>query len=473
MKRLYSIIILLLVIITIQCNSGGKAIVTINVGSQQKISYFDHILHILTFAKKANAAVPTNVASILFTVEASDIATIIGTIPLETGSVTIKLKPGKNRTFTVYAYNSNNYIIYAGKTTVDLQPGNNTVGIVMVNTTKFTIDSSTDIGSIDLAIGNGIPYIAYIKSSQINIKYLSGITLQTIDTTSLNYPAYSVDLEYYNNTIYIVTEFSDYPYNNYCKISKFNGSSWNLIRDDTNTGYSYSLKINSAGAYIAYINNSSNNPTIEYYNWANWTNLSTLMDVTAYRISMAYDSANNIYILYSIEADKIHVKKYSGSSWTDFPNENPIFTEAVEESIAIDANDVVYVSFYDYINKRVAVVKCPQVGNGWTHAAGSDIYVSDQGRKASFIKMAFDSKNTLYVVYCDFEVVGGIPTNYQLHIKRVNGSNWEEVDVINLPDGHSVLNSNLKIAITGDVCYIAYVDYYDSQRDVILYTIFL
>jgi len=58
-----------------------------------------------------------------------------------------------------------------------------------------------------------------------------------------------------------------------------------------------------------------------------------------------------------------------------------------------------------------------------------------------------------------------------LHIKRVNGSNWEEVDVINLPTGHYVFSP--KIAIRGDVCYIAYVDYYDSQRDVILYKIML
>ena len=275
MKRLYIIFILLLVIINIQCNSGGNAIVTINVGTTPKISYLDHFLQLLTFAKKANAAVPTNVASISYKVEASDIETITGAIPLETGSVTIELTPGNNRTFTVYAYNSNNYIIYAGRTTVDLQPGNNTVEIVMVNTTKFTIDSSSNIADIDLVIGNGIPYIAYIKSSQIYIKYLSGITLQTIDTTSLNYPADSLDLEYYN-TIYIASHF--YNTANYINVSKFNGSSWNPLLDNgydisnvDNNPNTFSLKINSVDEYIAYITNSYYPAVKKYSEGANST----------------------------------------------------------------------------------------------------------------------------------------------------------------------------------------------------------
>jgi hypothetical protein len=475
MKRLYIIFILFLVIINIQCNSGGNAIVTINVGTTPKISYLDHFLQLLTFAKKANAAVSTNVASISYKVEASDIETITGAIPLETGSVTIELTPGNNRTFTIYAYDSNNFKIYACKTTVDLQPGNNTVDIVMEKT-MFTIDSSSNITGIDLAIGNGIPYIAYIKSSQINIKYLSE-TLQTIDTTSLNYPADSLDLEYYN-TLYIASHFQNVNY--YINVSKFNGSSWGPLLDNgddisnvDNNPNTFSLKINSAGPYFAYIINDYY-PAVKIYSEGatpKWDPVGSLSTPQGGDISMAYDSANNIYIAYTTSMPTaIEVKKYSGSSWSNFPNTStPPTYNPMEVSIAIDGNDVVYVAHRNNINpSRVAVVKCPQNGTEWTPAAGSDMYVSGTIKAAQDIQMAFDGNNRLYVVYYDFN---SDYSNYQLHIKRVNGSNWEEVDVINLPAKHYVFSP--KIAIRGDVCYIAYVDCYDSQRDVILYKIML
>jgi hypothetical protein len=478
MKRLYIIFILLLVIINIQCNSGGNAIVTINVGTTPKISYLDHFLQLLTFAKKANAAVPTNVASISYKVEASDIETITGAIPLETGSVTLELTPGNNRTFTVYAYDSNNFKIYAGKTTVDLQPGNNTVDIVMEKT-MFTIDSSSNIADIDLAIGNGIPYIAYINSSQINIniKYLSGITLQTIDTTSLTYPADSLDLEYYN-TIYIASHFQNVNY--YINVSKFNGSSWNPLLDNgddilnvDNNANTFSLKINSVDEYIAYTTNSYYPAVKKYSEGATptWDPVGSLSTPQGGGISMAYDSANNIYIAYTTTSDTIEVKKYSGSSWSNFPNTNtPPTYNPMEVSIAIDGNDVVYVAHRNNINpSRVAVVKCPQNGTEWTPAAGSDMYVSGTIKAAEDIQMAFDGNNRLYVVYYDFN--SSDYSNYQLHIKRVNGSNWEEVDVINLPTGHYVFSP--KIAIRGDVCYIAFNHNYSGQSDVILYKIML
>ncbi len=144
MKKLTTIFAIILLAITFNnCGGGGggagsgsgssgSSNVTVNVGSSNGTSSVNG-LH--------TASIPSTVASIRFTISASDMATITKTVSVagqSSISESFNIPNGSNRTFLVEALNSSGTVIYNGSTTATLNGSQVTLSIALASTTSNT-----------------------------------------------------------------------------------------------------------------------------------------------------------------------------------------------------------------------------------------------------------------------------------------------------------------------------------------------
>ncbi|MFH1373927.1 MAG: hypothetical protein ABII79_09045 [bacterium] len=142
---------------------GGTSLVTLTVGGGGKTANLKIEKNtLLARAKRffkdliqtdaALAAIPANVATIVFTISASDMATIAKTV-VAAGQASITetftVPNGSNRAFLVEAKNAEALVIYRGSTTVDLNGGAVTLNITMEPLATIT---GTVAGTVIVAI---------------------------------------------------------------------------------------------------------------------------------------------------------------------------------------------------------------------------------------------------------------------------------------------------------------------------------
>ena len=128
-------------------NSSDMAIVTIDLGlyenqTEEELTFVDKIFNLLSLSAVAEAAPPTDLTSISLTVTGPGMRPIEESIPTETGKITVRVRAGNSRKFTIFAETPlSPDKIYEGETTVDLSPGGPVV-IPMIIKAKYTSEGS-------------------------------------------------------------------------------------------------------------------------------------------------------------------------------------------------------------------------------------------------------------------------------------------------------------------------------------------
>lgn len=150
MKR-HTLLILVTILIAalVSCSYENTATVTIDTGIRQQaqLNWFDRVLAFLSLSQPLQAdPVPgqLGIYYILINVSANDIATITREIPIETGTITLEVPAGNQRTFEVVAYNNGENLnrLYGGISKVDLSPGQNVNLNIQMGELFYIIDGN-------------------------------------------------------------------------------------------------------------------------------------------------------------------------------------------------------------------------------------------------------------------------------------------------------------------------------------------
>jgi hypothetical protein len=192
------------------------------------------------------------------------------------------------------------------------------------------------------------------------------------------------------------------------------------------------------------------------WNGTSWTNLGSVSaGVYAGQCSIYHDPFNNdIYYAYTADTgdQRVHVKKYSGGSWTDL-NHHLASSKAAKNSapgwIAISGYNngsgaMIYVAYCDWnSNSKVAVKNYD--GFGWNDFGG--VYAN----AAPATNLDLHADGPSYNVYLTYTEAG------RTYVKRSSGGAWAAMGSLNpVSDANGSYNSIF--AVSSAEVYVAYAD---------------
>jgi hypothetical protein len=127
-KSIIKVLFFVICAAALSCSNGeGNAIVTIDIGQSKKII-------------ESKGPAPLDIYSIALTVDGAGMARIEKTIDIATGTITLEVPAGRNRTFTLFV-GCDDLSFYNGAKSVDLQPGENaTIIINMLEQTPVALN---------------------------------------------------------------------------------------------------------------------------------------------------------------------------------------------------------------------------------------------------------------------------------------------------------------------------------------------
>ena len=172
--------------------------------------------------------------------------------------------------------------------------------------------------------------------------------------------------------------------------------------------------------------------------------------------SIAIDSNGNRHISYYDEtgSDLKYATDKTGS-WVTVSVDTTGFV-GTDSSIAIDSNDAVHISYYDYTNSDLKYATCSSdctIASNW-----DDVSVDTTGFVGTDSSIAIDSNDAVHISYYDY-------TNSDLKYATCSSgcttaSNWDDVSV----ETTGVVGSFTSIAIdSNDAVHISYYD--STNRD--------
>ena len=239
-----------------------------------------------------------------------------------------------------------------------------------------------------------------------------------------------------------------------------------VIDSTGNVGEDTSIAIDSNGnRHISYYDETGSDLKYATDKTGSWVTVS--VDTTGFvgtDSSIAIDSNDAVHISYYdyTNSDLKYATCSSGctiaSNWDDVSVDTTGFV-GTDSSIAIDSNDAVHISYYDYTNSDLKYATC---SSGCTTASNwDDVSVETTGVVGSFTSIAIDSNDAVHISYYD-------STNRDLEYATCSSgcttaSNWITTSV----ETTGVVGYYTSIAI--DSTDAVHISYFDNTNDDLKY----
>ena len=334
-----------------------------------------------------------------------------------------------------------------------------------VGSVGFTTGAA--LNSVSLAFdSNNSPYVAYTdgansnKASVMKFNGISWIQVGSVgfSASDADSPSLAIDS---NNTPYVAYG-EGWTYGRKASVMKFDGTSWVQVG---NVGFSAGvspctrLALDSNNTpYVAYMDAAYNSQvSVMKFNGTSWVQVgnvgfseSTLTLVKG--LSLAINKSNIPYVIYSDNVTKkANVMKFDGTSWGHVGNAGfSVGQQATYNQIAFDSSNTPYVAYSDWNGSigKANVMKFN--GISWVQVGNPDFSPG----QATNISLAIDRNNTPYVVYTD-----GINNSYKASAMKFDGTSWVQVGNPEFSAGGA---SNISLVF--DSSNIPYVAYYDEAN---------
>lgn len=231
------------------------------------------------------------------------------------------------------------------------------------------------------------------------------VDLPDATSTTINYQASAISAD---DILFVVSG------ENSGTIKKFVNGTWQQVGNSGffgGTPFYLDMAIGSNGMiYVSFNNNGyvhvyQNN--VNASSTDNWepvggnANLAPAANSENYNSSLAIDGNNNLFVAYvSPSENKLNVKKYDGTSWSQLGSENFTENRVQHTSIAVGANNIVYVAVSNWENDNFLknyVMAYDEANNTWSQA-GTGWASEGQATNNS---LAVDSEGNLFLAFSD------------------------------------------------------------------------
>lgn len=267
---------------------------------------------------------------------------------------------------------------------------------------------------------NGEPYVVY-RETKAAVKKFDGTNWITVGTPGFSAGGVSCTTMAFDNTGTPYIAYTDWGNGYKATVMKFDGSNWIAVGT---AGFTPGI-----ASFTSIAIDGNGNPCIAFRDQLPSSN---------YRAS---------------------VMKFDGSNWayvgTPGFSSNFSFGGAGYTSLAIDANDGLYVAFSDHSNNYKATVMKFD-GSNWV-PVGTGVLSSGASNNTSIV---IDSQGIPYVGYED----GG--NGNKATVKKFDGNNWVSVGLPGFSPGVAEYTS-LSID-NNDVLYLAFQDYANSEKATVM-----
>jgi hypothetical protein len=268
-----------------------------------------------------------------------------------------------------------------------------------------------------------------------------------------------------NDTPYVVCSTDTANSSTSFDVMKYGSSSWATVGSTVGNAIyvasanrNISMAVDSSGIpYVAYSDYSDQTATVKKYNSSSssWETVgSTGLGYVLIGISLAFSSSDVPYVAYEdyTNSNKATVKKYdsSSNSWETVGSIGFSSSIAFEVMVALDPNDVPYVSYKDYANSyKATVMKYDSSSSSWV-TVGSAGFSAGQ---AETMAIAINSSGVPYVAYKDY----GNSNKATVMKYDSSSSSWVTVGSAGFSSGEATYFS-----LAFDSKDIPYVSFYDG-----------
>jgi hypothetical protein len=353
-----------------------------------------------------------------------------------------------------------------------------------------------------LAVGaNGTPYIAWYDdssgNSEIYVRRWNGNSWEEVGAGSATgggisnnsgnslYPSVAINSD---NTPYVAW-FDNDAGDNEIYVRHWNGSSWEEVGAGSasgggisnNSGNSYdpSMAITAGGTpYVAWEDHSGGDSEIYVRRWngSNWEEVGggsatgggiSNNNGTSFYSSVAIAPDDTPYVAWQDDSGgnlEIYARHWNGSSWeevgTGSASGGGISNNAGDSRIpsaSISPGGIPYISWHDNTSGNNEIYVLRWNGSSWEEAGAGSASgggISNNAGLSESSSLAIGEDDTPYVTWQD-----NSSGNYEVYIRRWNGSSWEEVGIGSASSGgisnNSGASGDAEVAIALDG--IAYV----------------
>ncbi|MCD9853265.1 Ig-like domain-containing protein [Epilithonimonas sp. JDS] len=275
--------------------------------------------------------------------------------------------------------------------------------------------TTTTAGYNSLSVNNqGVPYFLNQAATAPEVGHQARVfenntwtSLPNVTNAVINYNSSTISA---NNTLFAVNNEANGT------VKKFVNGAWVQVG---NTGFAGGLpafvdmvsttdgkiyvSFNTAGYLHVYVNDQNATATDAWQPAGGVADLASSPNNDEYYSSLATDSNNNVYVAYASSTaggNKLNVKKFNGTTWSQVGPLNFSPGRTKYASIAIGANNKIYVAVSNWENAdtlRNYVMGYDETTNTWNQV-GTGYASQGQGL---FNSLAVTSNGDLYLAYVD------------------------------------------------------------------------
>jgi len=313
--------------------------------------------------------------------------------------------------------------------------------------------------SVSLAIGDGVPYVAFAQSTKVRVRKLDGDAWTAVGSADIDgvMTVTELDLAVRGAVPYVVLKPNSYEPE--CKY--LSGTAWATVGTSsfapTVTGTSdHSIVLTDTYAFIAFKNASTNQGLVARFDGTNWDS-QVFFTNDPKAIGFAFHNGKPFASFVNGEAmDAVSVRTTSTSAWHpagwDFLYDGGVsyFTGAYREATSIAfSGDVPYVASMQ--TGTVSVAR-NSAANVWADAGANPV-----ASNGFLPRLAAGPDGTMYIAYKDND------HGAKLTVKRLVGSTWETVGQAGF-SGKVGDSLDLAVSPVDGKPYVAYVNADDSNK---------